>query len=376
MIDINNYTAINSVREDRTGGGASLFIHPDIDFETRTDLKINCPDCDSVFIEIANFSQIHNKNIIVGIIYRPESVNPDDFHEELSRVLNIVNNETKSCYIMGDYNFDILKCNSDPKVTDFVNLIFSNGFFPTIDRPTRITETTATILDNILTNDLLANTISGALVTDLSDHFPVFNISCSNKDPNNTNHDNYKPPSKKARQLKPDNIKGFNNALSSINWQKVYEQSNPEIAFNVFQDKLLNTFNIHCPIKESKVSKRKMPRKPWITPGLIKSINTKDKLYKKYRSKPSYDTNIKYTKYRNILNNLLRISKRNYITAELDANRNNMKKTWQTLNNLLGRNKSPKPSSYFSDEKGLEIKDSVDIANKFNDFFTNTRDSQ
>ena len=48
-----------------------------------------------------------------------------------------------------------------------------------------------------------------------------------------------------------------------------------------------------------------------------------------------------------------------------------MKKTWETLNNLLGRNKPTKATSYFTDDDGAEIKDPKMIANRFNDFFTN-----
>ncbi|XP_072042811.1 uncharacterized protein [Amphiura filiformis] len=48
-----------------------------------------------------------------------------------------------------------------------------------------------------------------------------------------------------------------------------------------------------------------------------------------------------------------------------------MKKTWQTLNHILGRNKSSKPPSHFIDSDGSEIKDPVQIGNKLNDFFTN-----
>jgi hypothetical protein len=48
-----------------------------------------------------------------------------------------------------------------------------------------------------------------------------------------------------------------------------------------------------------------------------------------------------------------------------------MKKTWQTLNNILGRNKVTKPPSHFIDNNGSEITDHKTIANKFNDFFTN-----
>ncbi len=50
-----------------------------------------------------------------------------------------------------------------------------------------------------------------------------------------------------------------------------------------------------------------------------------------------------------------------------------MKKTWQTLNNILvlGRNNLIRPPSNFVDETGHEMTDNATIATKFNDFFTN-----
>ena len=96
----------------------------------------------------------------------------------------------------------------------------------------------------------------------------------------------------------------------------------------------------------------------------------KDKLFRKYRTKPTVENKLNYTKYRNILNNTLRTSKRNHITTELNEYKYNMKKTWQTLNHLLGRDKSAKPPSQFNDDNGLKINDPLIIANKFNDFFT------
>ena len=48
-----------------------------------------------------------------------------------------------------------------------------------------------------------------------------------------------------------------------------------------------------------------------------------------------------------------------------------MKETWKTLNNLLGRNKKSKLPDFFKDTDGNKITDSNEIANNFNDFFTN-----
>ena len=129
--------------------------------------------------------------------------------------------------------------------------------------------------------------------------------------------------------------------------------------------------NIHCPIIRSKLSKRKTPIKPWITKGLIKSIQTKDKLYKKYIKHPTINNKIIHTKYKNNLTQLLRLSKRNHISSEIELHKHNMKKMWGTLNNLLGRNRKQKLPEFFKNKDGIKVTDSSAIASYFNDFFTN-----
>ncbi len=64
IIDIHGYMTEHCIREGRTGGGASLFINPKFNYIARPDLKLNCPDCDSVFIEIPD-----KPNTIIGVIY-------------------------------------------------------------------------------------------------------------------------------------------------------------------------------------------------------------------------------------------------------------------------------------------------------------------
>ena len=48
-----------------------------------------------------------------------------------------------------------------------------------------------------------------------------------------------------------------------------------------------------------------------------------------------------------------------------------MKETWRTLNSILGRNKKTKLPDFFNDKTGNKLKYPADIANNFNDFFTN-----
>ena len=55
--------------------------------------------------------------------------------------------------------------------------MLTSSYIPLINKPTRVTETTATIIDNIFTNSNNWNNISrGILPTDVSDHFSIFCI--------------------------------------------------------------------------------------------------------------------------------------------------------------------------------------------------------
>ena len=79
---------------------------------------------------------------------------------------------------MGDFNLDLLKTEKNRYIKNFTNM-FTSTFYPLISRPTRITSTTATLIDNIFLNNIEENYECGISFTDLSDHLPVF-LNASN----------------------------------------------------------------------------------------------------------------------------------------------------------------------------------------------------
>ena len=101
-------------------------------------------------------------------------------------------------------------------------------------------------------------------------------------------------------------------------------------SFSTFHNKLNKLLNKHAPLKP--ISKRsfKKQQKPWITKGIRRSIKIKNSLY--------YSGDIKtYKMYRNKILMLTRISKRNFFHNYFEDNLSNIKKTWEGINNLLGR---------------------------------------
>ena len=67
-------------------------------------------------------------------------------------------------YIMGDFNVDLLKLGTRGPTADYFGEFTSRGFYPLVSLPTRLTDTTATLIDNIWTNKIGVKMESG-LVT-------------------------------------------------------------------------------------------------------------------------------------------------------------------------------------------------------------------
>ena len=121
---------------------------------------------------------------------------------------------------MGDYNINILNYDVHAPTGEFVDTMSSYAFVPLINRPTRVTVTSATLIDNIFTNNFenLENSFQGVLVTDISDHYPISYINCVNKVIENERF--------VERRIYNENSKqAFFSELENIDWSQLYNSS-------------------------------------------------------------------------------------------------------------------------------------------------------
>ena len=149
------------------------------------------------------FIDIHlpkSKPILLGILYRPPDKNSFvKYLEDVLRGTNILDKE--ECYLLGDFNInlliegkDIFRCKSDEinhkqmssMTKEYLDLCLSFSLKQLISVPTRVTETTATLIDHILTNSSQKIIQSGVIELGLSDHELIYctrksSLSKSNK---------------------------------------------------------------------------------------------------------------------------------------------------------------------------------------------------
>ena len=171
---LSNYSYVHTPTES-SAGGALMYISNRYSFIKRNDLSNSLyasKDLESVFVEII---QKKKKNIIVGTIYRHPGMPLDNFNERyLSPLLDKISKENKTAVLLGDFNVDLLKCESNSNAADFLDVLGAHSFVPQILYPTRITKTSKTLIDNIFVNFLDKEICSGNLTSSISDHLPQF----------------------------------------------------------------------------------------------------------------------------------------------------------------------------------------------------------
>ena len=77
--------------------------------------------------------------------------------------------------MLGDFNINYDKLNVAPaSITNYANSINLLGCIQIVDKPTRITNSTRSIIDHIYANqELLINIYPSVVTYDISDHLPL-----------------------------------------------------------------------------------------------------------------------------------------------------------------------------------------------------------
>jgi hypothetical protein len=198
-------------------------------------------------------------------------------------------------------------------------------------KATRFQNNSKTLIDHILTSGYGPNILTGTVISDISDHF--FTLIC----PNLENNVEKVAPS---CLFSPTNLNNFKAALGGSDWTSVTNVNNVDNAFNEFWSIYSNLYELSFPKIKTRFNKNVHKQCPFMTNGLLISRQTKNQLFKAKISVNSPENCEKYRKYKIAYFKCLPAAKKLYFTQKLQANAKNSKKTWQTLNEVLGKERS------------------------------------
>ena len=305
-VDLNNYFFVDT-KTKTNAGGVGFYIHNSLqsDVKIRHDLCFqSANEVEAIFIEI---HQKGRKNIICGCIYKHPNMKVANFMEVyMLKTLNTLANEDKFINIMGDFNINLLNYDHCADTCEFYDNISSNLFQAQILQPTRVTLRSQTLIDNIFTNNIKYESVSGNLTCHVSDHFLQFTIFtdyCLKTKRSNS--------LKFGRSYKNFRDNEFLEEVARINWtSSLADNTSVDSLLNKFLDNITDVLNVMAPVHRLTKRELNLQAKPWITRGLLKAMSKRDRLYRKFLKENNCDlksqTFTLYKKYRNLIVLLLK----------------------------------------------------------------------
>ena len=112
------------------------------------------PNIETVFAELEKTFFKTPKNVLIGVIYRPPNSDVNSFIEQLADILHKLARENKLVYLMGDFNINLFNFDKYLLTNDFLNLMYTHSYIPLITKATRVYKSSATLIDNIFTNNV------------------------------------------------------------------------------------------------------------------------------------------------------------------------------------------------------------------------------
>ena len=194
----------------------------------------------------------------------------------LTPLLEKLNREDKLCFLMGDFNINLMKINSESDNSQFYNTMCSYFFTPPVPKPTRVTDKSKTLIDNIFFNSFEFTTLSGNITHSISDHliqFVILEDFITPKPPPKTdiykrNFDNFD-----SNKLKED--------LCKIDWVNEILKNGNDIneIFDTFYKTLSEIVDRHAPLTKVTKKERTLQSKPWINKEIKHLMWKRDKLF-------------------------------------------------------------------------------------------------
>ena len=325
--NIPGYTLERNDRKRKQGGGVGILISVKNNYKRRPDLEtFGDSIMESCFIELES----NKNNLIIGSLYRPPNTPAPEFVERFNSLLATVERENKSMILGLDHNMDMLKQRSHKQTRLFLESIYTHGLVPLITKPTRISQNTATLIDNILTSQKLTGSSRQGIICDhTSDHLPCYALF------DNINLKKKEDIMIKSRDMRKGNMDALKRKLAEGILLPPLEL-NINDQFDYFHDQLLKTIDNYIPLVDRKINHRSIRRERWLTAGLLRSIKKCKTLYNKYvRNRSDKCLFEKYTRYNNLLQKTKRHAKKSYYHDQCTTHKSNVKKLWQTINYVI-----------------------------------------
>jgi hypothetical protein len=376
--EIPGYTFVSRIANHTTHDGVAVFYNN----VTLSNVIHEFPIMkysNSIVLKFTN----KNRNYALLATYRSPCLSVNGFvHEVDAFVGSVIATVFYDCFIFaGDININIH--NKHVLTVDessYLNMLYSTGFNSLVNGTTRLNSNGRdSCLDHIMirTNTPIQSK-TATLCTDITDHLPTF---MGLKYLKKTDNDDFSRDKQVKYRIDIDKL---NELLERELWVGVFDENDPHEAMKGFYD-VLNACISNSKIEKVVNGNKFRKIKPWITRGIVISIQKRSRLYSNLKNHERYSNRMglpinealrgSYITYRNMLNNLIRNCKKTYYENRLKQSSGNAKDIWKIVNEITARNSAIRTPINKLKLGNEIVTDSPTMANMFNKYFTNIASS-
>lgn len=344
----------------REGGGIAIYYKEYLEVE---NINVEFDSAEVLCLRINS----RGESVVVVASYRPPNQNVNHFNDELDSFLSIdqVKNE-KNVVLLGDINICYLTnmYGSD----NYINTLYSNGFYNTIKKPTRVefynNVLVSTCLDhvNIRTHNNVYR--SFLIESKIADHYWT----------------GVKLELSKAVGLNLKNeckykdiilTRKVNESIQNENWWPILDLRDPSEIYIEIINRFKRIYN-NCSIRRKLGTKES--QNPWFNFGIQRLIDRKNYFWGLLkRDKYNLALRDAFKKARNELTAKIRLEKKNYYFRVLSDNFKDSKKNWEVINQFI--NKKQRPTILESIKSSFRLKEDEEIAGLTEEFKTSFKET-
>ena len=202
-------------------------------------------------------------------MYQPLNSDIPTFLGSYNSLVCAMRKECPNGTVIGlDHNLDFLKACSHGQ-TNFIQYNLDLGMIPVITHPTRITKSSATLIDKIIVSQNFCGKYVGSiLVNDMSDHLPTI---CVINSFTTVGRDQVIITSRNTR---PKNMKALRTQLINHDWSQDLIDESPSVNMKKVHKVITNIVDNCIPMNTREIKYKKLRKDPWLTSGIKMSIIT------------------------------------------------------------------------------------------------------
>lgn len=330
------------------GGGIIVYVRNGLNVKRRIDLETNDISC--IWLEILPQK---GKSFLIGNMYRPPN-SKIEFNDRFENFIDTVSQEGKEFILLGDFNKNLLPDHVD---IEWENFTTSLGLSQLICDPTRVTETSNTLIDHIYTNAVENISKAHVCQTTISDHYAIFGSRKLNNCIKTNTHQTIT-----YRSFKNFDENAFKADLQEVPWETVERFDNIDEAVDVWNSMFLEIVNKHAPMKSHRIKRKYQPE--WLTPEILDCMKQRNK-YKINGKMDEY----KYT--RNKVSSMIDEAKNEVYKNKIEEGKDDPRSIWKIFRQFGTSNKTNEKDDINIIADDNIISNDQDIANIFNEFFVN-----